>query len=327
MRLWSGSEARAKYMRTLIAAALTVTSCVHQPSVTSSAVASRVEVVDLTGRFLAFYDSASSRGVDADERWALWRRLYGFAAVPPTAFGQQLARQLLDSAWTRYPAALAQIRRGVAALGMSPDSAVQRVADLLKCGDSVKVRLRLFVGGFEGNAFAWGMRDGWSNIAVPVEAGNPIRSMIHEVTHAIHRDGCAKFRTDYGQSLAELIVTEGLAMRVVESALPGHDATFYIEAAPGWLAEARARRDSILAGISAHLTDSGPETVQRFTFGTGATGLRREAYYAGWEIVGALKELFGMSLHEIATADPADYPVLIQRVIKEIAGTPRREQH
>jgi hypothetical protein len=283
-----------------------------------------VEVVNLTGRFLAFYDSATAAGADPDLRWDLWRRLYHFAAVPPTPFGDSLTRRLLDSAWTRYPAALATIRKGAAGLGISPDSALQRVVALLKCGDTVKVRLTVFVGGFEGNAFAFGMRDGRSNIAIPVEAGEPVRSMIHEFTHAVHRSGCAPFRTGYGQSLAELVVTEGLAMRVLQRALSGHEEEFYTVAAPGWLAEARSRRTAILAGIRAHLSDSGPDIVQRFTFGDGTTGLSREAYYAGWEIVGAMLERLDMSLHDIATINPSDYPSLVQRVIAALVGNPPR---
>lgn len=275
---------------------------------------SRVEIVDLTGRFLAFYDSARLRHADPETRFQLWRRLYGFAAVPPGPFGDSLARRLLDSAWTRYPAATATIRKGAAGLGISPDSALARVLGLLRCGESVKIRLTVFVGGFEGNAFAFGVREGRSGIAVPVEAGDPARSLIHEFTHAVQRAGCASFRSGYGGTLAELVVTEGLAMRVVQAALPGHDDEFYTAAAPGWLAEARARRAAILMGVRAAVEDSGADVWGRFTFGSGATGLSREAYYAGWEAVGEmLRE--GMSLHEIATLNPAEYASVLRRVI------------
>jgi hypothetical protein len=277
----------------------------------------RVEIVDLTGRFLAFYDSATARAADPDTRWQLWRRLYNFAAVPPTPFGDSLARALLDSAWARYPAAIATIRNGPAGLGISPDSALARVLGLLQCGDSVKLRLTVFVGGFEGNAFAFGVREGRSNIAVPVEAGNPARSLTHEFTHAVQRAGCAPFRTAYGGSLAELVLTEGLAMRVVQAALPGYDADFYTAAAPGWLVEAQSRREAILAGVRAALDDSGAAVWGRFTFGTGATGLSREAYYAGWETVGEmLRE--GMSFRQIATLNPVEYADVLRCVIDKM---------
>jgi hypothetical protein len=298
------------YNRVLIVSSLLL--AVGSPAAAQSS--RPVEIVDLTGRFLAFYDSANARAADPDTRWQLWRRLYNFAAVPPTPFGDSLARRLLDSAWTRYPAAIATIRKGPAGLGISPDSALARVRGLLQCGDSVKLRVTVFVGGFEGNAFAFGVRDGRSNIAVPVEAGDAARSLIHEFTHAVQRGGCAAFKTGYGGSLAELVVTEGLAMRVVQATLPGHDDDFYTAAAPGWLAEARARRAAILAGVRASVEDSGAALWGRFTFGSGTTGLSREAYYAGWEAVGEmLRE--GMSFHEIATMNPAEYADVLRRVM------------
>jgi hypothetical protein len=282
----------------------------------------RVEIVDLTGRFLAFYDSATARHADPDLRWQLWRRLYNFAAAPPTPFGDSLARQLLDSAWTKYPAALATIEQGPAGLGISPDSGLERVLGLLKCGDSVKVRVTVFVGDFEGNAFAAGVTNGRSNIAIPVEAGNHVRSLIHEFTHAVHRAGCAPFRPGHGGSLAELVVTEGLAMHVVQAALPGYDDEFYTAAAPGWLAAARTRRTEILAGVRAHLNDSSPDVWRRFTYGKGVTGLSREAYYAGWEVVGAMLR-DGRSLHEIATLRPSEYATVVGGVIDNLVASSR----
>ncbi|HEV2670531.1 MAG TPA: DUF2268 domain-containing putative Zn-dependent protease, partial [Gemmatimonadales bacterium] len=275
-----------------------------------------VQIEDLTPQFLRFYDSAASQHADPQRRWDLWRRLYGFAAVPPTPYGDSLARRLLDSAWDRYPAALSTIARGAAGLGIFPDSAFRRVAGLLGCGDTVKVRLTVFVGGFEGNAFAYGHQNGRYGIAVPVEAGDPARSIIHELTHALHRGGCATFPSGYGQSVAELVVTEGLAMQVVRRALPGHDADYYTAAAPGWLADARARRRAILEGIRQHWTEHGPAAVQRFTFGAGTTGLHREGYYAGWELVGAMLDRLGMSLHDVATTDPAQYPALLAKAMR-----------
>ena len=85
----------------------------------------------------------------------MWKRLYGFAAVPPTPFGDSLARRLLDGAWTRYPDSLPRIRKGVASFGVNPDVELGRVVSLLGCGQNTRVRLIGFVGGFEDNAFAF----------------------------------------------------------------------------------------------------------------------------------------------------------------------------
>jgi Predicted Zn-dependent protease (DUF2268) len=282
-----------------------------------------VTITDLSPRFLAFYDSASAKNLDASERWIMWKRLYGFAAVPPTPFGDSLARRLLDSAWTRYPDSLPRIRKGVASIGVNPDVALGRVVALLGCGQNTRVRLIAFVGGFEDNAFAFST-EGVPTIAIPIEAGDAQKSMIHEFTHAVHRSsGCADFRSGYGQSLGELVVSEGLAMRVAEALVPGRPEYSYVAHKQEWLDTARARRDVILNGIRDHVGDAGAAAVQRFTFGGGTTGLSREAYYAGWEIVGELLRN-GMSFHDIATTPPGRFPALIGQAIASIEASSSR---
>jgi hypothetical protein len=274
-----------------------------------------VAVVDLSSRFLAFYDSATTGRLDPQARWTLWKRLYGFAAVPPTPFGDSLARRLLDGAWTRYPAVLSKIREGAAGLGVSPESELRRVVELLGCGRQTTVRLIVFVGGFDENAFAFTSRDGIPTVAIPLEAGDAARSIVHELAHAVHRSsGCADIRSGYEQTLAELVISEGLAMRATERLLAGRPATYYIIGAQDWLDSARARRAAILRGIREHLTESQTATVQRFTFGGGTTGLAREAYYAAWEVTGALLRS-GMSLQEIATTPGDRVPNLVLRGI------------
>jgi hypothetical protein len=308
----------------ILGAALLSCGCFAQPaghaidSATQvSPQTARLTVTDLSPRFIAFYDSAQAAKLDPSERWAMWKRLYGFAAVPPTAFGDSLARRLLDSAWTRYPGALPRIRRGVASFGVDPNAQLQRVVSLLGCGETTRVRLVAFVGEFEDNAFAYST-NGVPTIAIPVEAGDPLTSMIHEFTHAVHRSsGCADFKTGYGQSLGELVVSEGVAMRVVQTLVPGRPEYTYVAHSQEWLDTARARRKAILNGIRDHAADAGADAVQRFTFGDGTTGLSREAYYAGWEIVGELLRS-GLSFHDIATSPPSHFGVLIGQAVASL---------
>src|ERR1700680_807690 len=282
-----------------------------------------VAVTYLSPLFLAFYDSANAARLDASDRWIMWKRLYGFAAVPPTPFGDSLARRLLDNAWTRYPESLSRIRKGVASFGVNPDVELGRVVSLLGCGQNTRVRLIAFVGGFEDNAFAFST-DGVPTIAIPIEAGDAQKSMIHEFTHAVHRSsGCADFRSGYGQSLGELVLSEGVAMRVAEALVPGRPEYSYVAHKQEWLDTARARRNTILNGIRDHVSDAGAAAVQRFTFGEGTTGLSREAYYAGWEIVGELLR-GGMSFHDLATTPPARFPALIGQAVASLeASSPR----
>jgi hypothetical protein len=298
----------------------------HRPSGSTAtlrpkptAAARRVIVVDMTPKFLTFYDSATARQADTDGRWELWQRLYNVAAVPPTPFGRQMARRLLDSAWARYPTALPRIRQGLAGLGVSPDSILGHVSRLLGCGDTLRVGLRLFVGGFEGNAFAYNAPDGTPFVAIPVEAGDPQLSMVHEFAHAVHRSSaCAGFPPGYRQSLALLVLSEGVAMRVTERLIPGHPATYYLHGSDEWLASAQARRASILQGVRKHLRQTDEATVQRFTFGAGTSGVSREAYYAGWEVMGALLRM-GLSLHDIATTPASEVPELVERAIDHLS--------
>jgi hypothetical protein len=282
-----------------------------------------VAVTDLSPRFLAFYDSATAADLDSSQRWLMWKRLYGFAAVPPTPFGDSLARRLLEGAWARYPSAIPRIRKGVASFGVNPDVQLHRVVSLLGCGQNTRVRLIAFVGGFEDNAFAFST-DGIPTVAIPIEAGDPEKSMIHEFTHAVHRSsGCADFKSGYGQSLGELVISEGVAMRVVQALVPGRPEYYYVAHAQEWLDTARTRRNAILDGVREHATDVGADAVQRFTFGRGTTGLSREAYYAGWEIVGELLR-GGMSFHDIATTPPSRFQALIGQAVASLEANPPR---
>lgn len=188
-----------------------------------------------------------------------------------------LARRLFDGAWDRYPAAFDRIRRGAGGLGFSPESILRQVSGVLRCGANVHVKLTLFVGGFEANAFAYPGPDRNQVIAIPLEAGDALGALVHELAHAArHSSGCANITSGYAQSLPELVISEGIAMRVAERLMPGRASIDYIAGSQAWLGSANARRASILNGVRQHASDAGAATAQRFTFGTGTTGLGRE---------------------------------------------------
>jgi hypothetical protein len=123
-----------------------------------------LEVVDLTPRFLAFYEAAAGDRAGPER---CWQEGYGFAAVPPTPQGRELARRLLDQAWDRYPEVMDRIRAGAAGLQPAPLPVLERVAALLDC-PAVAVRLVVFVGFLEGNAFGYG-HEGRPTVCIPVE--------------------------------------------------------------------------------------------------------------------------------------------------------------
>ena len=275
----------------------------------------RLHIVDLSPRFLDFYRAAAN--VDANARWQLWNEKYGFAAVPPTPEGQQLARKLLDDAWPRYPQALPLIREGVAAMEPKPEVVLKKVADVLGLDGPFEMQVTVYVGAFDGNAFTMA-QDGKPIVSIPLEMDAAQRALVlpHEMTHAVHI-ATAGLSGGWERSIAETIMQEGLAMHVAQTVTPGRDVRAYIEHKPGWYDAAMAKSDAILRGLLPELDKSDSPTVFRYTMGTGNTGTEREAYVAGWLVVGELlKE--DRSFPDIARVASRDMPTLVRTTIERM---------
>lgn len=279
----------------------------------------RLDVVDLAPRFLDFWTAA--QGVDADARWAMWQSRYDFAAVPPTPEGQRMARDMLDAAWPRYAQVLPAIQAGAAALRPAPMPALREVADLLGLDRPLTVRLTVYVGQFDDNAFTARVGD-VTSVAIPIEMNERERARIlrHEMTHVVHI-ATAGLDGGWERSIAETILAEGLAMRAVEALLPGQPPAAYVEHRPGWFEAARARSDAILDGLEPVLEAADGDTVMRFTMGSGSTGLEREAYLGGWLVVGELLRQ-GRTFAEIARIPSADMPRVVRETIASLRVRP-----
>lgn len=275
-----------------------------------------IKVQDLSPRFLDFYAAAQRENAAPDRRWELWKEKYRFAAVPPTPEGQKIARDLLDKAWARYPMAMEKIKAGVAGMSPQPQAAMDTVAALLRADKPATVTLVAFVGGFEGNAYT-AAANGQIMVAIPLEsdADARARTMAHEFTHAAHI-AMGSSSGGWIRTIGATVVGEGLATRVTEHLFPGRVAGI-IEYSPGWLAAANQRRTEILRNLKPYLASDKSEDVMRFTMGKGASGLEREAYYAGWEVVGYwLKQ--GMSFADIARIPEKDMPARVAEAIDAI---------
>lgn len=276
--------------------------------------ATEVGVVDLTPRFLAFYDAALAEDADESTRWELWREMYGFAALPPVPERDSLAREMLADAWPRYPKVIDRIREGAEAIRPTPDSILRAVATRLEADTPVRVELLVFVGdGKSGGFFA--PQDGRMVVALPVEEEPDQRTqtLVHEFTHVVHH-ALGNLSEGWERSLARTLFAEGLANRMQQAFFPDRPATAFVEHRPGWFAEAEARETAILHGLRHHLKDSSSDQVMRFTMGTGTTGLEREAYYAGWVVVGHLLE-HGWDLPELVRVPEDEIPELVATVI------------
>jgi hypothetical protein len=287
-----------------------------------------VRVEDLSSRFVDFYNAASEPGVDEPRRWALWQQRYGFAAVPADARGQAQARQMLREAWPLYPKAIDRILAGYGGMRPSPESQLRAAAELLKLDRPLKVTILAYVGMFEGNAFTTAVEKGQATVALPIEDEPQHRAVTaaHELTHAVH---IALGSLDSEAKVATIALSEGLAMHASQALVPGGKLESYVELTPGWFARAKVKEREILRNIRPRLAARDGATLYRFTMDKGPTGLEREAYYAGWRVVGAwLAE--GRSLAEIARIPPqraaAEFDATIGRLLATKPSGPAKVQ-
>lgn len=304
-----------KYLLALLAPLAIAAAPAPEPSCADNVC---IKVTDLSPKFLAFYREASAQSdLAPDARFVLWKQRYGFAAVPPGPRGDPMARQLLDSAWPKYPAAIPLIERG--AVGMTPDpqATMRRVARLLKLDEPVNITLIAYVGGFESNAFTFGSASG-ATVAFPIEMSPEERVLIvpHETTHAIHLH-LAKLSGGWERSIAQTIMMEGLAMRATQALEPGRPEQAYVTHRPAWWDEVSGKRDAILADMLPVLDAKDGESVYRFTIGKGPAGVEREAYYAGWLVIGELQR-GGMSLAQIARIPEPEMTATVRGAIERL---------
>ena len=274
-------------------------------------------IKDLTPKFLKFYDEAIREKASPERRWELWKKDYDFAAVPPTPEGEEIAKKLLKDAWPKYPTVLDRIRKGAVGLTPDPHEIIRSVAQLLQPTKPVNVTLLVYVGGFEENAFT-AAQDGKIMTAIPIEDdpnGRTFR-MTHELTHAVHIS-MGSFSGGWIRTVGTTVLTEGLAMRVTQKLIPGRSEAVYVETRPGWFAEATKLRPAILKDVRRALDSDKSEDVMRFTMGKGPSGLEREAYYAGWLVVGYWLD-HGMTFAEIARIPEAEMPQRVEEAIEKL---------
>lgn len=282
-----------------------------------------ITVKDLTPKFLTFYRAAKADpALTADQRFALWKKDYGFAAVPPTPEGDAIARKLLDSAWPKYPEYIARIEGGAAGLRPDPRETLDRIVALLKPGKSFQLTLIAYVGAFEGNAFTMG-QNGEPIVAIPVEQSEDERGpvMTHEFVHAV-QIGMGSMSGGWIRTVGETVLAEGLAMRATQHLYPDLPVSRLVEmpSEPGWLGRADQARDKILRDVRGVLASEKSEDVFRYTMGTAPAGFDREAYYAGWAVVGYWLA-HGMSYADIARIPERDAPARVGAAIDALLAS------
>ena len=255
----------------------------------------KIEIINLVPKFLDFYKRAV--GCDEETRFELWKKHYGFAAVPPGEEGAQLAKQQLLAAWERYEKVIPHLEQ------WSPDSEkiqqyLSKIKDALEYKEPVEVVLLFFVGAFDGNAFAAPYGENRIAICLPTEEGENHIVIAHELTHLVHGK-ITNLTMSWERPVASLIVQEGLATQLSRHLVPGYKDEDYLACQASWLQECYKDEKQILQGIKPYLRECSAERILQFTMGTGTTGKQREGYFAGWKLIGDMRKN-GWSFSDIA---------------------------
>lgn len=269
-----------------------------------------IDVINLIPKFSNFYNKAAE--CDAQTRYELWKEHYNFAAVPPGEGREQLIRQQLDSAWEKYKEAIPALEQ------WSPDlenteAYLSYIKSLLKYNDSVDAVLIFFVGTFDGNAFVAPYGENRIAVCLPVETGDIEITIVHELTHLVHTK-ISGLSVCWEKSIASLILFEGLATQLSRHIISDYSDEAYVEHQQGWLQQCLDDEKRILQGIIPYLEKDSPETVQRFTIGTGTTGRTREAYFVGWRLIEKMLNS-GLTFSDIARIQEKDAADTIKRFI------------
>lgn len=254
-----------------------------------------IEIKNLVPKFLDFYNKAV--GCDEETRFELWKKHYGFAAVPPGEEGALLAKQQLEAAWEKYEKVIPFLEQ------WTPDSEkiqqhLSKIKNVLECNESIDVVLIFFVGAFDENAFAAPYGENRIAVCLPVETGEKQITIVHELIHLVHGkiSGSAM---GFGRPVASLVFQEGLATQLSKYLVPGYEDAVYVEHQDGWLQECCNDAEQILQGIKPYLQESSAERIYQFTMGAGTTGKAREGYFAGWRLIGDMLN-DGWSFSDIA---------------------------
>lgn len=286
----------------------------------------RVHVDDEVAKFVRFYGSATAITMSAEERWLLWQKDYGLAAVPPTPFGQTLARKQLDAVWERYATLIPQLPALTEHAQSLAEPTLSAVAGLFGDNDeALTINLTIFVGQFDNNAFAGPMLNGVPTVYLPVEMTDADVALAHEFAHALHKH-VGHLTNGYVAPIGETLLMEGIAMRAAQQVRPGHEEAAYTPATvygSAWLKTCEANANSILRGIAPYLKSRDAEITTKFTYGTGTTGLNDELYCAGWVLVEYLLTQ-GHTYRELVRLPEAQLPVFASKAITDRLGRPGR---
>lgn len=270
-----------------------------------------IELINLVPKFLQFLNQ-SKNVLDMEKKWKLWQSEYNFAAIPPTEMAYKKAKADFIHVYDRYLTEEAEIAT------FSPDESmlyevVDQLRKTLAYDESITLNVVYFVGFFEHNPFVTFDANGTLCLCLPVEGNYDCHLdkiyLYHELTHILHAS-MSKHQLTYGRSLAFLLLQEGLAMRMSFEQIPGYEVAVYVSHQPGWYELAIQKHSEIVHAMQSELFHSDSDTLYKYTMGSGNTGIEREAYYVGWNIVGKLLQE-GYSFSELMRLNEKEVDSLV----------------
>ena len=277
-----------------------------------------LDVVNRVPKFENFYYEATTGNPSEADRWAMWKKDYGIASVPPTPEGDALARKQLDDIFSRYAALIPQLDTLEKRAESTGQDLFARINRLYATGDTpIHSALVLFVGQFDGNEFTIPAMNGKPpTVVMPVENPDLELDLAHEISHSVHFQ-LAHVNNGFGAPIGETIFLEGMAMHATKAVVPGLADARYTELQnePGWFARCAANKDAIVTGILPFLDQAGPDVATKFTFGKGTTGMDRELYCAGWFAVQKMLD-DGQTLAQLARIPESGMIDAVKRALK-----------
>jgi hypothetical protein len=287
-------------------------------SVWAADVPHTLDAINRVPKFENFYREATAGSVSEADRWALWKKDYGIASVPPTPEGDALARKQLDDVFSRYAALMPALYADEARAEKTGRDLFARINRLYATdGFPIHSALVLFVGQFDGNEFTIPAMNGKPpTVVMPVENPDLELDMAHELSHSIHFQ-LAGVKNGFGAPIGETIFLEGLAMHATKAVVPGLPDARYTElqSEPGWFARCAARKNEIVKGILPYLDQAGADVATKFTFGKGTTDMDRELYCAGWFAVQKMLDN-GATLASLARIPESGMIDAVRRTLK-----------
>lgn len=269
-----------------------------------------IEIIDRSKKFMEFYNAAKDK--DEAQVWAIWKEKYNFAAVPPGEQGQEMAKQLLKDAWSKYPDIISYIET------WEPNKKkiekyLEQVQQVLGCNDTINIVLIYYVGTFDDNAFVAPYKDGKIALCLPIESGEDDIVLVHELTHIVH-SRTAEIAMSWLRPVSTLVYQEGLAMHLSKYLVPGNCDEKYVEHREGWLKSCQNQTSKICDGILPYLDETSSEILYKFAVKNDSTGNEREAYFIGWELIARLLAA-GQTFKHIASIKEDEMSAQIRAIL------------